>query len=264
MTAPNYTLKVGIFTGLALLTICISIFSLGGKNFLKPKVRLHVRFQQIQGLAVGSVVSLSGLAIGNIEKVKLLKDENTMDLTLSIDEQFQSRITSSSRADIRTQGALGDKFIFITPGNLNEQPLPEDALVLTAISTDIFSVLSDRGDQATKIFDIMNDVHVITQTLTHDNKIGKILTHLETSSEQMGLLIKDVRGINPESHLKLAQSLVKLDRVLAKIDSGQGSLGQLINDKSLHEQLKTLLGTQKRTQNIRNMIRSSIEEEKSQ
>ena len=47
--------------------------------------------------------------------------------------------------------------------------------------------------------------------------------------------------------------------VMEKIDSGKGTLGALINDPSLHQNLKSVLGGSQRNRYMKEMARESIQ-----
>ena len=51
-----------------------------------------------------------------------------------------------------------------------------------------------------------------------------------------------------------------LNDVLGKIDEGQGTLGLLVNDPTLYEDMKVLLGGAQRSTLLRSMIRMAVEE----
>ena len=55
----------------------------------------------------------------------------------------------------------------------------------------------------------------------------------------------------------------KLDKILSKIDRGEGTLGALVNDPTLHESLKSALGVNQRRKTMKTIIRSSIEKSSS-
>ena len=64
-------LKVGIFLAVGLVLLLGSIFLLGAdKAFFRSYTTVHAHFEQVQGLAEGSVVSFSGITVGNIQKSK--------------------------------------------------------------------------------------------------------------------------------------------------------------------------------------------------
>jgi phospholipid/cholesterol/gamma-HCH transport system substrate-binding protein len=58
---------------------------------------------------------------------------------------------------------------------------------------------------------------------------------------------------------KAETSMDKFDRVMTKIDKGEGTLGALITDSSIHDQLKTMLGGSQRKSQVKDMLRHSLE-----
>ena len=116
-STTSHQLKVGIFLAGALIITLVSIFFLGGDSFFKEKAVLHAHFDQVQGLAPGSTVTLSGIPIGNVDEIKFLPNENKLDVVMEIDAEFLPRITGDSVVEIKTQGALGDKYIYIISGD---------------------------------------------------------------------------------------------------------------------------------------------------
>jgi phospholipid/cholesterol/gamma-HCH transport system substrate-binding protein len=54
--------------------------------------------------------------------------------------------------------------------------------------------------------------------------------------------------------LKMLEAVARLNSILAKIDSGEGTLGLLLNDPTLYEELKILVGGAGRSTLVRGMI----------
>jgi phospholipid/cholesterol/gamma-HCH transport system substrate-binding protein len=54
----------------------------------------------------------------------------------------------------------------------------------------------------------------------------------------------------------------RLNSILAKVDRGEGTLGLLLNDPTLYEDLKRLIGGAERSRLVRTLIRMSSEGEK--
>jgi phospholipid/cholesterol/gamma-HCH transport system substrate-binding protein len=48
---------------------------------------------------------------------------------------------------------------------------------------------------------------------------------------------------------------------MGKLDRGEGTLGALINDPSVHNQLKAMLGGSPRKNHVKSLLRTSIEKE---
>ncbi len=263
----NTQLKVGIFLSAGILCILASIFFLGAdKALFTSYVRLHAHFEQVQGLAVGSVVSLSGVNVGNIESIDFVSEKNALDVKMKVNEEFLPRISKNAQVEIRTQGALGDKYIFIIPGAPNDPPAEEGTVLEIAKATDLIGILSERGNETNNIFDIINNLHIVTKTLVYENRIGRLMDNLENASNSLNKASQETLKLTTQINAsgtgeKLSKSMARLDSVLTKIDKGEGTLGALINDPSLHNQLKSLVGGGTSKNKVKNLLRTSIEKD---
>ncbi|HND84810.1 MAG TPA: MlaD family protein [Pseudobdellovibrionaceae bacterium] len=250
--------KVGLFAIIGLIIIMGSILLLGGNRSLFEKTfRIYTFFDQVPGLNEGAVVSLSGIVVGNVEKVEFIATEGKVKVTLRVPFRHRDTIHKGTQAEIRTQGALGDKYIYLIPGPSDSSIIDEGEVLPMSRPTDLIGVLSERGGETAKVFDVLSEVYRFTQTLNRDNRVEKILANLTAASNNLVKFSTSLDKINDE---KLVQGpLQKLDRILEKIDKGQGSLGGLINDPSLHQSLKSLVGGTERKDRVRSLIRTNIE-----
>ena len=62
--------------------------------------------------------------------------------------------------------------------------------------------------------------------------------------------------------VNLVKTTESLNEITEKINSGEGTIGALISDPTLYENLKKLLGGAERNFILRNLIRKSIEKGK--
>lgn len=257
-------MQVGIFLAIGLIAVLVSILLLGGdRAFFKKHVILYAQLEQVQGLNKGSIISVSGLTAGNVRDISFSTEKKSLVVTMRIQEEYLSRITKGSIADIRTQGALGDKYIYITPGDPTASPLKDQDFVETAKSSDIFGIISEKGGEAAKIFEIIDEVYKLTKIINYEGRSDKLMTNLveasqnfKSTTEETKKLISELRTNNSS---KIKEAVDHLNSVMAKLDKGEGTLGALINDPSLHERLKALLGSDSRKNSIQSLIRTSIE-----
>ena len=257
--------KVGLFIGASLIVIMVSILLLGGdKAIFTRYVRLHARFTEVQGLFPGSVVSLAGVPVGNIESIDFVPQENKLDVTMKINQVYAGRLVEGTNAEIRTQGALGDKFIYLKPGTPGGKALANQALV-EGIETDYLKMVTDREDGAARIIDVIKEMHILVANLNANGRSAEMARNFaEASSKmkstltQLDSLLGEMRGQIPENK-KLKSALISLANVMEKIDQGKGTLGQLINDPSVHQNLKAFLGGSPRNRYMKDMIRETIQ-----
>jgi phospholipid/cholesterol/gamma-HCH transport system substrate-binding protein len=267
-TTLKNQIKVGVFLVLGIIVTMGSIFMLGANKSLFSKFsHLYAEFENVQGLARGSVVSLSGVVIGNIESIDFVSEKNLLRVNMKIEKEYLPRVFKGSQVEIRTQGALGDKFIYVIPGDPRAEPVNDGDVLSIAKSTDILNVLSERGKETEKVFDIINEVYKLTKTLNHENQIGNTLANMNQASKDFKIISeRSLKMVNEftegkSASLQVKNSIDKLNNILGKIDRGEGTLGALINDSSLHDQLKSLVGGSQRKNHVKSLMRTSIEKD---
>jgi phospholipid/cholesterol/gamma-HCH transport system substrate-binding protein len=251
-------LKVGVFIASGLAVLLTTIFMLGSnKNYFSEVMEIHGYFDSVQGLNKGAVVSLAGVKVGNVSNLGFDGTKNLVKVTVSIDKEFKNKIKKDSRMEIRTLGALGDKYIYITPGTAQESVANDEELA-SDYGNDILSILAKRGNESEKLFDILDDIKKITGSLTHDNHLQTMTANLDKASgnlaaisEQLNKSFKDGRFDN---------TMTKLEKIVDKVDKGEGTLGALINDRSIHDRIKNMLGAGQKTQQVKSILKSSVED----
>jgi phospholipid/cholesterol/gamma-HCH transport system substrate-binding protein len=257
--------KVGLFIGTGLVAIMATILLLGGDKALFTRyVHLHAHFKEVQGLFPGSVVSLAGVPVGNIKSITFVPAENKLDVVMKINQIYHARLVEGTTAEVRTQGALGDKYVYLSPGAPNAKALPEDA-VLDGIETDYMKLLTDREDGVARVVDLIKEMHILVANINQSGRTGETMRNIADGSSklkstltQLDGLVGDLRSQIPENK-KLRTALIHLADIVEKIDQGKGTLGQLINDPSVYQNLKAYLGGSPRNRYMKDMIRETIQ-----
>lgn len=258
--------KVGIFIGVGLVAAMFAILLLGGDKALFTRYTyLKADFSEVQGLFPGSVVTLAGVPVGNVETIQFVPDANKLELTLKINRKFHERLVEGTTAEIKTQGALGDKYVYLSPGQPGGKVLEPDSKI-ASVETDFMKMLTSREDGVARVVDLIKELHIMVATINAGGKTNEMMSNMVDASAkfkktlgQLDLLVSDLRGEIPENK-KLRQALVNLSSIIEKIDQGKGTLGQLINDPSVHQSLKSLLGGSPRNRYMKDMIRETIQQ----
>lgn len=245
--------KVGLLVGGGLILFLITILMLGGDSIFTKYYTLNVKFDQVQGLAQGSVVNILGIKVGNVSQISISQEEgiNLIVVSMKIDQAYQKQITEGSIAGVRTQGALGDKFIYIIPGSASNQPIPDAGYLKPEGKGGLLDTLAESGDKVEKVFKIIDEIHILLQNINGNGRSQTLMTNLTASSENFRKLTLETQ--------KTTQSLTS---ILEKIDNGTGSLGALINDRSVYEGIKRFVGGGTQDKYIKNVIRETIQTKK--
>ncbi|HAR43357.1 MAG TPA: hypothetical protein DCS07_12130, partial [Bdellovibrionales bacterium] len=139
--------KVGLFVTLGVGLVMLAILVLGSaQNLLVKKNTYTVHFSSVEGLIPGAKVVLGGLQIGLVDSVKLDTQERSLRVDLSVDRNSGEWIRADSRAEIATQGVLGDKYIAISPGSLDKPAVENNATIPVRPTKDLSQFLN-KGDQ---------------------------------------------------------------------------------------------------------------------
>ncbi len=80
-----------------------------------PHFDVTARFDNIGDLKVGAPVSISGVAVGRVNKIEYDSKVYKAVVSLRLDAKY-NQIPSDSDASIFTQGLLGGKFVGLSPG----------------------------------------------------------------------------------------------------------------------------------------------------
>lgn len=88
------------------------------------------------------------------------------------------------------------------------------------------------GTQSVKIDGILGDLHAVTTNFKNNNQnVTSIITNLNKVSDQAA------KANIGESLTQANKAINDLQSIITKINSGQGTLGQLVNDKNLYTNL---------------------------
>ena len=138
MRQKNLELMVGLFVALGLaafllLALKVSDLTRIGEN---EGYRITARFENIGGLKVRAPVTVGGVRIGRVVGIELDPQSYEAVVTLSIDPKYH-RLPTDSSASILTSGLLGEQYVGLEPGGMDDYlknggtlKLTQSALVL--------------------------------------------------------------------------------------------------------------------------------------
>lgn len=236
-------LIVGGFVVLGLVLFVFLLFNMGGgQGVFSSRYTLYGKFSHVKGLHYGSEVTLNGLRIGTVKEINIGPDGKELVAQISINRQYSNKIRKDSIAKVVTQGMLGDKFIDISLGSDATEELKEGDYLDTQEEKDILSKSGGLIEEISKKFDRNGDIDEILKNLSAATANIKQITADATKGK--GLLAEVTKG---ESGNKLNRAMGHLESILKKVDNGDGTLGALMNDPTVYEDIKTILGGAKRS-----------------
>ncbi|UXA17481.1 MCE family protein [Mycobacterium sp. SMC-4] len=125
MTHRRNVISVSIFTVVMLLVAAMLIVVFGEFRFTASN-SFRANFTEASRLKSGQDVRIAGVPVGSVRNVSLNPD-NTVDVSFDIDKRYQ--LYTSTRAVIRYENLVGDRYLEITSGPGELRKLAPGALI---------------------------------------------------------------------------------------------------------------------------------------
>lgn len=219
--------RVGLLVLGALGVLALGIFMIGEQNNLfRSKNHYRVRFSSATGLQSGNPVQLNGVVVGSVEDVVLPTDpqENRLIVHITVDRRYAGRVREDSRARIKTLGLLGDKYVELTSGSPEYEPVPDDGEVKAAPATDVDRLIASGGD-------VVENIVAISHTLT------TLLERIENGEGVLGELLSARDAQERKVTDSLFAVLDGVERVTHSVEHGKGPIARLLHDEELASRL---------------------------
>jgi phospholipid/cholesterol/gamma-HCH transport system substrate-binding protein len=232
--------KVGLFT-VTMLLVAVGLVVTFGEFRFGPSNTYHANFLDATRLKGGQKVRIAGVQVGAVKDVKL-NPNNTVDVAFSVDKRYT--MYSSTRAAIRYENLVGDRFLEITsgpgelrklrPGATIDQRHTQPALDLDALLGGLRPVL--KGLDADKINSISSYVIQLLQgqggalsnLLANTNAFGSTLG---TRDQAIGRVIDNLNAVLSTVDAKGAQfssSIDQLQKLITGLAQGRDAIAGAI------------------------------------
>ena len=259
-----------------LVVVAIVVTVLGSlwlaRGGLSKGYPLYAKFPWGAGLKQGQPVLLVGVNVGYVDEVDLHQD-GTLITTLRIAKNY--KVPMTSKAAVIPNGIFGDQAVALTPSRPDPRSFKQGDTIPIGPSTPGIAQLTSKADS------IARSVNAITSALQHEmvaaggirdmrNAIGatnRLVTEFaaiaEEQSRQLSATMTSLRratgAIDPakvdstvknlrtasanmaEMSAQLKETSGKLDVIIAKVDSGNGSAAKLLNDPGVYNDTRALL-----------------------
>jgi len=137
----NVEYAVGLFMLAGLLSLFWLAMELGGVTAAGDDTYiLRARFVSASGLKPGADVELSGVVVGQVERVSFIADDYQAEVEMSLAKDV--RLQDDAIASIRSTGIIGGKFLKITPGGSDIMLSANDEIRETESSVNFEELLS--------------------------------------------------------------------------------------------------------------------------
>jgi phospholipid/cholesterol/gamma-HCH transport system substrate-binding protein len=252
-------LKVGAFITVGVALVLVSILVLGSSQSLLVRKNTYVtHYTNVDGLIPGAKVVMGGLQVGTVSEIEFNPANRDIEVKMEIARSQADWVRKDSTVQIQTQGMLGDKFIEISRGADDQPILPEGSEIPANVGGGLSQFLSKSDQLLVTLQGIAGSMDRLLKTFEYGRRseiffegMAKTAKNMASASEKLNQELSDVQ-------LKGASK--NLNEILAKINDGTGTLGALVNDPGLYDDVKALMGGANRNRVMRNLVRQTIKQ----
>ena len=237
-------------------------YLLTGGTFLPHRVIVYLYLADATGLAHGSPVTVDGIGVGKVDTVLLSESHDpnrVVRVTMLIDRDRLTTITTDSTTEINSDSLIGDKFVDVQSGKSPDHVQVGGELKLKAQPELVTRVdLPEFRRQVDAINAVITDIEqgrgLVGQFVLSTDMYGgllKTMGQLEHAFHQALASTAQVGGAlyTDAMYRQIGQPFVDLERTLAMAQSGQGPAGHMLRDTADYDQWRsTLADLRKRVQ----------------
>jgi phospholipid/cholesterol/gamma-HCH transport system substrate-binding protein len=242
---------VGLFVCIAGIILVLGILWGRDARLFRSRRFVQIRFETLQGLKKGDPVTIRGIPQGKVEAV-VLKPGHA-EIRVGIEKS--ASLFSDAVFMIQSRELMGGKQVVVYPGQ-SGLPLDESFVQQGRIGSDPILLLGRAEKSLSTLDSLIRQFPLFRES----QRIGRIVEHLDQAVVSVKSLADETRGplrssvrsfekaavqIADDSLMTRAKrAIVRMDsaavvmhRVLASIENEDGTLGRLVQDKALYDQL---------------------------
>ncbi|MCP3925264.1 MAG: MCE family protein [Desulfobacterales bacterium] len=200
---------VGFFVISIIILLLTTIVFVGrGKNWFKKNITYYAIFDESYNLQEQAAVKLHNTDIGQVDDISIVNDK--VRVKLKILEDYASRIRVDTIVTVESPTLIGSEFISVKTGRKDTELIPPEGTIKSQAKQSISDMLAQ--------FELEKTAKLVSKTVENLYEITNEL--------------KKPKG-------SLFGAIDNLEKVIAGLEKGQGTLGSLLKSKELIESVQS-------------------------
>ncbi len=268
----NREVKIGLMVVTALVVLFFGLNYLKGINIFKPTNHYYLSLEAVNGLVPSNPVYIKGYKIGQVGEIKY-DFAQQKSFIVQIEIQDDVKLPSGTIAELFDDGLMGGKainlvfsaekdfhnagdtlIVQVVPGlmdALSAELLPKISVALNDI--DSLVVSAQKLFSSEEIEKTLISIESATADLSSSSAslknymqtdVPMLLSNIDTIANDFKFVSSDLKQIEFDSlFLKIDGTIANLETLSASLNNKEGSLGLLINDSAVYNELDSTINS---------------------
>ena len=198
-------IKVGLLVLVAFILFVVGIFVVSDVRSLWDKKKtLTILFQYADGITKGAPVWYAGFEVGGVKDIRIatgVADRIAITVRVSPDAQ----VRKDSRAEIRSLGMMGAKYVEISPGSAESPELVSGDTLEGRSPASLSEIIETGGKVASGLVDLVEEAKSLVVEVRTEYSIKEtiqnangLLTEVRQNTADLGPIMKNLRRVSGE------------------------------------------------------------------
>tara|TARA_R100000353_G_scaffold176127_1_gene149513 strand:+ start:5055 stop:6002 length:948 start_codon:yes stop_codon:yes gene_type:complete len=267
--------KTGILAIGAIMLLIFGYSYLKGTNLLDKSREFYVKYDNVEGLAQAAPVTINGLTVGKVQDITFANSKGGLVVKFTVEKDFD--FSRNSIVRIYSTGLIGGKALGIFPQYDQYVAKSGDTLrgdiedgMLTAVTKALGPLEKKVNNTLATVDTLLLNVNAIIDEETRKNlkqsianlntslnafagvsksmnhilstnsgKLDNTFTNLDKTAGNLSKLTDSLAQLETGKIVADLQNVVdKMDKIVVGVNNGEGSIGKLLKDDQLYENLE--------------------------
>lgn len=223
-------IKTAILVIAALLLVIFGYNYLKGNNLLDKSKILYAKYDNVEGLAPSSQVTINGLPVGRVMSIDFADSSGKLVVKFVVEKDFE--FSNNSLARVYGGGLIGGKSLAIVPSYEKGRNAKSGDTLPGEMGEGIMELVNERltplQNQVEKVIGDTDSLLVnVNSVLDRDTRanLRDAIANFTVASREMKGISKSVNGL-------LATNQEKFDRTITNLDKMSGNFASLSDSLS--------------------------------
>ena len=248
---------------------------LKGKSFFEKDKIVYTVYDEVEGLVEGAKVTINGLVIGKIIKIDFLRNTTKILITMSVRSELD--FSPQSEAILYEAGLIGGKAIQIDPVFDSKSIVKSGDTLVSALKPGLTELINKQieplqikienmltsadslfigvgnilnNDSQENLKSILKNLSLSTSKINdasislveilkkNQSNIDNTFENFAETSDNLKTITDSISQANLDVVInKFTNTIESLDGIVSTIESGNGTMGKLVKDETLYQNL---------------------------